>query len=82
MSEQLHILDKLDRIAEIKEEIRDAINTKGVEVDENVPLSNYPDKILEIEGGSSPVIVYPLVKVLEEDWDETVKEDNTLYAII
>lgn len=80
MSEQLHILDKLDRIAEIKEEIKDAINTKGVEVDETVPLSDYPDKILEIESGGP--VIYPLVKVLEEDWDETVKEDNTLYAIV
>ena len=48
MSEQLHILDKLNRIAEIKEQIRLAINIKKVEVGEDIPLSEYPDKILKI----------------------------------
>lgn len=82
MANSLTIFEKLTRIKQIKELIRVAINTKGVTVENTVPLNNYPEKILEIEQGSGPVIEYPLVKVLEEDWDDMVKEDDTLYAIV
>lgn len=81
MADSLTIFEKLTRIEQIKENIRVAINTKGVTVENTVPLNDYPEKILEIESGG-PVIEYPLVKVLEEDWDDMVKEDNTLYAIV
>ena len=81
MADSLTIFEKLTKIKQIKESIRVAINTKGVTVENTVPLDDYPEKILEIESGG-PVIEYPLVKVLEEDWDDMVKEDNTLYAIV
>jgi hypothetical protein len=78
------ISNKLQDILNCKAAIKDAIETKGVTVG-SVPLSSYAEKILEIEtGGGGDVIVYdyPLVKVMEEDWNSTTKEDNTLYAII
>lgn len=78
------ISNKLQDILDCKTAIKNAIETKGVTVG-SVPLSSYAEKILEIEtGGGGDVIVYdyPLAKVMEEDWDSTIKEDNTLYAII
>ena len=74
MSEQLHILDKLDRIAEIKEQIRLAINAKKVEVLEDVPLSEYPDKILQIGE--------PRVIPESEYLTFTAKKDNSKIQLI
>ena len=76
------ISNKLQDILDCKTAIKNAIETKGVTVG-SVPLSSYAEKILEIEtGGGGDIYVYPLVKVMEENWDSITKEDNTLYAII
>lgn len=74
------IADKLQDILDCKTAIKNAIETKGVTVG-SVPLSSYAQKILEIETGGD-TYTYPLVKVQEEDWEDTVKQDNTLYAIV
>ena len=76
----MSIAQKLLDLNRLKSDIKDAIEQKGVTVDD-APFTDYPNKILEIEGGGGTV-VYPLVKVEEEDWNETVKEDDTLYAIV
>jgi len=76
------IADKLQDILDCKTAIKNAIETKGVTVG-SVPLSSYAQKILEIEtGGDTYTYTYPLVKVQEEDWEDAVKQDNTLYAIV
>ena len=77
------IANKLQDILDCKTAIKNAIETKGVTVG-SVPLSSYAQKILEIEtgGGGGDTYIYPLVKVQEEDWEDTVKEDDTLYAIV
>lgn len=78
----MSIASKLQDIADCKTAIKNAIETKGVTVG-SVPLSSYASKILEIQtGGGTVVYNYPIVKVLEENWDSTTKEDNTLYGII
>lgn len=78
----MSIANKLQQIANCKTAIKNAIETKGVAVG-SVPLSSYPQKILEIEtGGDIIQYNYPLVKCLEENWSSLTKEDNTLYAII
>lgn len=42
------IIDVANAIAEIKENIRTAINERGISVDTTIPLSQYPQKITEI----------------------------------
>ena len=44
--------DKLQKLLETKEAIRNAIVNKGVEVGEDVVFADYPNKISEIEAGS------------------------------
>lgn len=75
------ISDKLQDILNCKTAIKNAIELKGVTVG-SAPLNLYAEKILEIETGSGDIYNYPIEKVEEEDWDDLVKEDNTLYAII
>ena len=77
----MSIAEKLLALNELKGEIKDAIEEKGVSVGD-APFTAYPEKILEIEGGGEIIYNYPLVKVQEEDWDDYVKEDDTLYAIV
>lgn len=78
----MSIASKLQDIANCKTAIKNAIETKGVTVG-SVPLSDYAGKILQIQtGGNTVTYDYPLVKVLEENWESTTKQDDTLYAII
>lgn len=78
----MSISDKLLQLNTLKGEIKNAIEEKGVSVG-TAPFTQYPAKIRQIEqGGGSIEYIYPLVKVPEEDWEATVKEDNVLYAII
>jgi hypothetical protein len=44
--------EKLQAILSSKEDIRQAINEKGIEVDTTVPLAEYADKIMDIQGGN------------------------------
>lgn len=46
-----NINDKLIQLAETKSNIRDAITSKGVEVDTSLPFGEYANKIKEISGG-------------------------------
>ena len=48
------LTDNLNTIASIKEEIRDAIETKGVDMT-GVSFASFPDKIGEIQGGGQAV---------------------------
>lgn len=78
----MSISSKLQDIANCKIAIKDAIEAKGVTVG-SAALSEYANKISQIEtGGETINYVYPLVKVLEENWESTTKQDDTLYAII
>lgn len=77
----MSISDKLQSVLNCKVAIKNAIETKGVEVG-SAPLASYAEKILQIETGGGNIYNYPLIKVLEENWDDLVKEDDTLYAIV
>lgn len=77
----MSIANKLLALNTLKGQIKDAIEQKGVTVSD-APFTDYPDKILEIQGGGEITYTYPLVKVMEENWDNYETEDNTLYAII
>jgi hypothetical protein len=78
----MSIASKLQDVADCKSAIKDAIEAKGVTVG-YAALSEYANKISQIQtGGQTVNYVYPLVKVLEENWASTTKEDDTLYAII
>ena len=44
----VEIIDLANSIAETKENIRTAINERGISVDTNIPFSQYPQKIKEI----------------------------------
>lgn len=44
----MNIANKLQQIIDIKQKIRSAIITKGVDVDKSTPFKDYPDKIKEI----------------------------------
>lgn len=60
------IADKLDYLVNIKEEIRTAINEKGVAVGTTVPFMDYGDKIRDINtsGGGSDIRQYVPVDVM------------------
>lgn len=80
----MSIAEKLTQLNTVKQNIKSAIEQKGVTVG-SAPFTQYPAKILEIEtggGGDTIVYNYPLVKVQEENWNSLTKEDNTLYAIV
>lgn len=78
----MSIASKLQDIANCKTAIKNAIETKGVTVG-SVPLSDYAGKILQIQtGGNTVTYDYPLIKVQEENWASTTKEENKLYALI
>lgn len=49
----MSIVDKLRELLQIKSDIKDAIVSKGVEVDASLPFNQYPDKISEISGSES-----------------------------
>lgn len=51
------IADNLQTIINCKNEIRNAIQEKGVVVEENTPLPYYPDKIREIKAGVAEIDV-------------------------
>ena len=60
--------DKLNKILDSKEAIREAINDKGVVVGSDVVLADYADKILEISGGGpTPTEGDITVKFLYQD---------------
>lgn len=46
------IIEKLNEIFNIKNNIKQSIINKGVDVPDNTPFANYPDKINNITGGS------------------------------
>ena len=48
----MSIVDDLNRINNIKHEIRNAIANKGVEIGYNTPFADYPNKINNIAEGS------------------------------
>lgn len=78
----MSIAEKLTQLNTVKENIKSAIEQKGVTVG-SAPFTQYPAKILEIQTQGDTIIYnYPLVKIQEENWDSLTKEDNTLYAII
>ena len=71
------ITDKLQSILESKEDIKDAIEEKGVEVG-SAPLNEYGNKIREISGAPDNVIKRDIVEELPETPDEyTVYSLNT-----
>ena len=47
----MSIANKLQQIINIKTKIRNAIISKGVDVDKSIPFKEYPDKIRQIEAG-------------------------------
>jgi hypothetical protein len=49
------ISDKLTRLNEVKQSIKQSIIDKGVQVADDTPFRNYADKIGEISGGGEPV---------------------------
>lgn len=53
------IIQKLEDIKEIKENIKNAIVSKGGEVTEETPFEEYAEKIEEIQTGEEFVIEYP-----------------------
>lgn len=63
------IADNLTRLAEIKEDIRQAINDKGVEVTTAEPFTAYADKIAEIPQGGGEREDAPLLDVNFYDYD-------------
>lgn len=78
----MSIAEKLTQLNTVKENIKSAIEQKGVTVG-SAPFTQYPAKILEIQTQGDTIIYnYPLVKVQEENWDSLTKEDDTLYAIV
>lgn len=46
------IAEKLQKISDIKADIKTAINDKGVEVTDSTPFEEYPNKIAQISSGS------------------------------
>lgn len=50
------INDKLIQLAETKSNIRDAIISKGVEVDTSLPFGEYANKIKDISGAITPTV--------------------------
>ena len=46
------IAEKLAYLSDAVDDIQSAINEKGVEVSDSIPLATYGDKIREIESGS------------------------------
>ncbi len=62
------IAQKLEQLAEIKEDIRQAINDKGVEVTTAEPFGGYADKIAEIPQGGEREDA-PLLDVNFYDYD-------------
>lgn len=78
----MSIAEKLTQLNTVKDNIKSAIEQKGVTVG-SAPFTQYPAKILEIQTQGDTIIYnYPLVKIQEENWGSLTKEDNTLYAII
>ncbi len=77
-----NINDKLIQLAETKSNIRDAIISKGVEVDTSLPFGEYANKIKEISkgGASSSVSVEP-VKMLNAEKTDKVILDKITYEI-
>ena len=59
--------DKLQKVLTTKETIRQAIISKGVSVDTNVPFSSYASKIAEIQGVISEV-VFNSIESLKDGW--------------
>ena len=47
----MSITNKLQEIINIKENTRQAIISKGIEVSKSIPFKEYPDKIRQIEAG-------------------------------
>ena len=47
----MNIANKLQQIINIKTKIRNAIISKGIDVDKLTPFKEYPDKIRQIETG-------------------------------
>jgi hypothetical protein len=64
---QTTIIDKIDGAKTSKEDIRQAIITKGVAVGLDVPLSDYDDKIAAIGGSVDYLVQYvPSLTVIEQ----------------
>lgn len=47
------IVENINKIADIKQNIKEAISNKGIEVSDNIPFETYPSLIDSIEGGGS-----------------------------
>jgi hypothetical protein len=79
---------KLQAALDSKEAIRQAIIAKEVEVPPETPLSQYPDKIAEIEGGGGVVRlptgeqVEHILFLIKEDFENLlIKDSKTLYIV-
>lgn len=67
----MSIAKKLERLLQTKNEIKAAIESKGVIVAQNEPFRNYPAKIASIQGGGS----IPLA-----EYDMSALQDNSVIA--
>lgn len=71
------IAENLNRLYDVKENIKTAIETKGVTVGD-APFVDYSNKILEIFGGQA----MPIVTLTQNEYDLLSSiDDNTIYLI-
>jgi hypothetical protein len=54
------VAEELNKVISSKEDIRLAINEKGVEVDADVPFMDFGDKVREIDTAGEPPVIAPL----------------------
>lgn len=69
--------EKLNKLLQIKSDIKDAIVDKGVEMPAGLPFDQYASKVSEIEAGSK------IIQMTQAEYDELAEKDpNTLYVIV
>lgn len=75
------IAQKLNQIIDIKDDIRAAINEKGVEVIDNLPFYEYADKIRDIQGGGTPedLVLDMNLMSLSMTSDDYTDNDGNIY---
>ena len=48
------LLDLIDQVSDVKQDIKTAINAKGVEVTDETPFTDYANKIGDIQASANP----------------------------
>lgn len=78
------IADKLNLLKNTKENIRLAINEKGVACGTDVSFSSYPSKIMQIEGGGggSSILSTSMLKLNKLNVDKGVVLKSGVYRYI